>query len=103
MFPISRQSNAPAADSPPAEAGQASRTTRTGIIQVDAATRNAAARALRSMDFLDGLMQHIALWLIPTRPEWPPGVQIQLHVDGSPPGAPALRYGAPARPDPCGP
>jgi hypothetical protein len=102
MFPISRQSNTPAADSPAAEAAQASRTTRTGILQIDAVTRNAAAQALRSMDFLDGLMQHIALGLISTRPGWPPGVQIQLHIDGSPPGAPALRYGLPARPDPCG-
>jgi hypothetical protein len=94
MFPISRQLNALAADSPPAEAAQAS--SSTAPPRVDALTRYEAAQALRSMDFLDDLMRHIVLQLIPTRPGWPPGAEIQLHVDGSPP---------PVRPprDRCGP
>jgi hypothetical protein len=96
MFPISRQLNALAlaADSPPAEAAQAS--SSTAPPRVDALTRYGAAEALRSTGFLDDLMRHIALQLIPTRPGWPPGAEIQLHVDGS--GAPALRYGASAGP-----
>jgi hypothetical protein len=96
MFPISRQLNALtlAADSPPAEAAQAS--SGTPPPRVDALTRNEAAEALRSMDLLDDLMQDIALQLIPTRPGWPPGAEIHLQVDG----APARRYGASAQPDP---